>query len=239
MGVGRAPGATASVGRGEGRVGGGHVRAGRASWSVLGAGGLTRARAEVPDRDVQALAAGDGPQLALITVGDSVRPTHLGTGQGCRGCPPRPTPPPSAHPLPHLGSIGLRTGGCWAHTMGGASLLHAGGPKLTVHFSTGPGHRGVWHRHRRPTGSGAASVMATPPAQVTTRPPPAPAPPRPPAGPHRFHSQQGPGHGRRDTAHTWVRPPQACRSTAQSSAHSRPARHPGGHSYRLRGRGGA
>lgn len=57
------------------------------------------------------------------------------------------------------------------------------------------------------------------------------------SGPHLFHSQQGPEHGHLDTAHTWARPPQAYRSIAQSSAHSRPARRPGGHSCRLGGRG--
>lgn len=53
-------------------------------------------------------------------------------------------------------------------------------------------------------------------------------------GPHLIRSHRGPGRGHLDTARTWVRPPQAYRSTAQSSAHSRPARLPGGHSCRLR-----
>lgn len=73
-------------------------------------------------------------------------------------------------------------------------------------------------------------MIALPPAQgapVSNRP-----------GPYLSHSQQGPGHGRLDTARTWVQPPQAYRNIARSSAHSHPARHPRGHSCRLRGRGG-
>lgn len=72
-------------------------------------------------------------------------------------------------------------------------------------------------------------MTALPPAQgapVSNRP-----------GPYLSHSQQGPGHGHLDTAHTWVQPPQAYRSIARSSAHSHPAQHPRGHNCRLRGRG--
>ena len=139
--------------------------------------------------------------------------------------------PPSTFPLPHLGSISPWTGGCWAHAGGRASLLHTGCPKLTKHLSTGRGWRRVWSTDTgESTGSGG-------PIPTTDLPPSRGAWGSARSGPHLFHSQQGPGHGHLDTAHTWARPPQSYRSTAQSSAHSRPARRPGGHSCRLGGRG--
>lgn len=46
---------------------------------------LTVALPHVLDRDALALPAGDGPQLALVPVGDTVRATHLGT-QGQQSC---------------------------------------------------------------------------------------------------------------------------------------------------------
>lgn len=148
-GVGGAPGATASVRRGEERVQARALRQGgvRPPVSPGGGAGLTLAWAEALDSDVQALTAGDGPQLTLIAVGESIRPTDLGgTAQGCLGSPsPRLQHPPThTCPAPHLGSIGPQTGGCWAHTVGRASVLHAGCPKLTVHLSAGLGCQGVW-----------------------------------------------------------------------------------------------
>lgn len=112
--------------------------------------GLTLAWAKALDRDVQALAAGDGPQLALVAVGDSVRPTDLGHRARMLAEGPSPLLPPSTCPTPHLGGTGLWTGGCWAHAVCGASFLHAGCPKLAAHLSTGLGRQGVWGRHGGP-----------------------------------------------------------------------------------------
>lgn len=191
---------------------------------VRGSGaGLTLAGAETLDRDVQALAAGDGPQLTLVAIGDAIRPADLEhEDEDVLWGAPFPAPPPPTRPTPHLGRVHPRTSGCWAHAVGGASLLHAGRPELTVHVSTGLGCRGVWGREetrwlRRPAARTAA--------------------PQHRPGPHLSHSQRGPGRGRLDTARTWARPPPAYRNTARSSAHSRPAQPPGGHSCKLRGQG--
>lgn len=112
--------------------------------------GLTLAWAKALDRDVQALAAGDGPQLALIAVGDSIRPTDLGHRARMLGEGPSPLPALSTCPTPHLGGAGPWAGGCGAHTVGRASFLHTGRPKLTAHLSTGLRRQGVWGRHGRP-----------------------------------------------------------------------------------------
>lgn len=81
-----------------------------------------------------------------------------------------------------------------------------------------------------PAGSRGLTPMTAPPlargAKVPAR-----------LGSHLFHSLRGPGRGLLDTARTWARLPQAYMSTARSSAHSRPAPRPGGHSCRLGGRG--
>lgn len=89
--VGWAPGATGSVRRGES----GWAQAFQVSPG--GGAGLTLARAEALDRDVQALAAGDGPQLTLVAIGDSIRPTDLGhrarmLGESLPTLPTLPTP---------------------------------------------------------------------------------------------------------------------------------------------------
>lgn len=97
---------------------------------------------------MQALAAGDGLQLALIAVGDAVRPADLG-------------------------GIGLRAGECWADAAGGAILLHTGRTELTVQIHTGSGHCGVCF-----TASGAQGVATrTLPALGASHPRPAGAQP--------------------------------------------------------------
>lgn len=162
------------------------------SWSVLGAGGLTLARPEVPDRDVQALAAGDGSELALAAVGDSIRPTHLGHRARMPGVP---SPPYTRHP-PHTPSLTLV-----ALASGQVGVGHTQWAEPASSTQEAPNSQCISAQVRGTEESGtdtgdplapeAASVMATPPAQVTTRTPPAPAPPTP-AGPSPVSQPAGP-----------------------------------------------
>lgn len=148
-----------------------------------GRAGLTLARAEVLDGDVQALAAGDGPQLTLVTIGDAIRPADLGHKARLLG-EPRPPPPPSARPTAHLRSIGPRTGGCRAHAVRRASLLHAGGSELTAHLCTGLGCREVWGTDTGdPTGSGLAPARPCPQHRQPRQRQAWPSPVSQPAGP--------------------------------------------------------
>lgn len=148
-----------------------------------GRAGLTLARAEALDGDVQALAAGDGPQLTLVTIGDTIRPADLGHRARLLG-EPLPTPPPSARPTAHLSSIGPWTGGRWAHAVRRASLLHAGGSKLTEHLSAGLRCRGVWGTDTGdPTGSGLAPVKPCPQRWEPRQHQAQPSPISQPAGP--------------------------------------------------------
>lgn len=59
--------------------------------------GLTLAWAKAPDRDAQASAAGDGPQLALTAIGDSIRATDLGHMARMLGAPCPAPPCPHSH----------------------------------------------------------------------------------------------------------------------------------------------
>lgn len=232
--VGRAPGATASAGGTESEW---TARAGsqpgvRPSWSVRGRwGGLTLARAKALDGDGQALATGDGPQLALVAVGHSIRPTDLGAqGKDAAG----EVPPHAHHRLhaPALTLVAVASGqvdvGHTQRAEPASSTQDApNSQRISAHVS---GAKESGGRQGDPAGSGGLAPRTAPPlargAKVSAS-----------LGSHLFHSHQGPGRGHLDTARTWVRPPQAYMSTARSSAHSHLAQRPGGHSCRLGGRG--
>lgn len=193
-------------------------------------GGLTLARAKALDGDGQALATGDGPQLALVAVGHSIRPTDLGHRARMLGGRPLPTPTTLRMPQPSPWEQWPPDRSMW----GTRSVQSQPPPRrmpqthsASQHTSQAPRSLG---QTGDPAGSGGLAPRTAPPlargAKVSAS-----------LGSHLFHSHQGPGRGQLDTARTWVRPPQAYMSTARSSAHSRLAQRPGGHSCRLGGRG--
>lgn len=194
-----------------------------------GRAGLTLARAEVLDGDVQALAAGDGPQLTLVTIGDAIRPADLGHKARLLGEPRPLRPPPHAPPLTFV-----------ALAPGQVGVGHTQCAEPASSTQEAPNSQRISAQVLGAEKSGA-QTQETPLAQAWPPRDPVPSTGSPASarpGPHLSHSQQGPGHGRANTARTWPQPPQAYTSRARSSARSHPGRHPGGHSCRLRRRGG-